>query len=109
MPCFWNSAFVEKSVAQRPGTYSASRSSSSISLVVAVEIANITCGITQDDVANELDGQSHTMNNFDKNVNSALRDAVGGKEAAIGACRACRAAINKCSSRAADGARRSCR
>eukprot|EP00965_Chrysotila_dentata_P125395 4146104-Pleurochrysis_carterae.AAC.1 len=35
----------------------------------------------------------------------ALRDAVGGKEAAIAACRACIAAVNECNSRAADIAR----
>eukprot|EP00965_Chrysotila_dentata_P093124 3075784-Pleurochrysis_carterae.AAC.1 len=38
----------------------------------------------------------------------ALRDdAFGGKEAAFGTRRACRAAVDECSSRAAGGARRS--
>eukprot|EP00965_Chrysotila_dentata_P127894 4229522-Pleurochrysis_carterae.AAC.1 len=39
--------------------------------------------------------QSHTVSNFDAHVRVALReDAVGGEEAAIAACRACRAAVN---------------
>eukprot|EP00965_Chrysotila_dentata_P093517 3089532-Pleurochrysis_carterae.AAC.1 len=56
----------------------------------------------------ELNGQSDAVGNFDAHhVRVALRYAVGRKEAAIAACRACRATVNKCSSRAADGARRS--
>eukprot|EP00965_Chrysotila_dentata_P187296 6172039-Pleurochrysis_carterae.AAC.1 len=71
-------ALVERSVAQRPGTYSASRSSS-------------RC--------------SDAVGNFDAHIGVALRDAVGRKEAAIAAYHACRAAVNKCNSRVANSAR----
>eukprot|EP00965_Chrysotila_dentata_P122583 4051391-Pleurochrysis_carterae.AAC.1 len=77
-------------------------------IVVAVAIANIPCGNGPNDGADEFDGQSFTVNSFDAHVGVVLRDAVGGKEAAIGACRPCRATVNKYSSRAANGASRSC-
>eukprot|EP00965_Chrysotila_dentata_P121312 4011093-Pleurochrysis_carterae.AAC.1 len=63
--------------------------------VVAVAIGNITRGNAQDDGADELDGQSHTVSNFAAHARVALRCAVGREEYAIAACRACRAAVNK--------------
>eukprot|EP00965_Chrysotila_dentata_P099207 3280519-Pleurochrysis_carterae.AAC.1 len=56
--------------------------------VVAVAIANITCGNAQDDGADEFNGQSDTVGNFDAHVGVTLRDAVGREEAAVAACRA---------------------
>eukprot|EP00965_Chrysotila_dentata_P043370 1442052-Pleurochrysis_carterae.AAC.1 len=68
-------------------------------------MANITCENAQDDRADKFDWQSHTINNFYAHVRVALRDAVGGKEAATAVCRACRAAVNECNSIAATIAR----
>eukprot|EP00965_Chrysotila_dentata_P204064 6182112-Pleurochrysis_carterae.AAC.1 len=62
--------------------------------------------VVENDGADAFDGQSDTTGSLDAHVGVALRYAVGGKEAAIAACRACRAAVNECSSRAADSARR---
>eukprot|EP00965_Chrysotila_dentata_P104265 3443306-Pleurochrysis_carterae.AAC.1 len=63
---------------------------------VPVAIANITCGNAQDGGADEFNRQSNTVGSFDAHVRVALRDAVGRDEAAIAACRACRAAVNEC-------------
>eukprot|EP00965_Chrysotila_dentata_P252832 6210901-Pleurochrysis_carterae.AAC.2 len=50
--------------------------------------------------ADEFDGKSHTVGNFNANVCIALRDTVGGKENAIAACRVSSAAVEECNSRA---------
>eukprot|EP00965_Chrysotila_dentata_P078833 2599772-Pleurochrysis_carterae.AAC.2 len=76
--------------------------------VVAAAIASITCGNAQNHGANQFDWQRNAFSNLDAHVWVALRDAVGGKGAAIAACSACRAAMDESNSRAAaDGAGRS--
>eukprot|EP00965_Chrysotila_dentata_P199681 6179534-Pleurochrysis_carterae.AAC.2 len=62
--------------------------------IIAAAIANITCGAAHGNGTDLI-----------YRAEDALRIAVGGKEAAIAAGRACRAAFNECNSRAADGVR----
>eukprot|EP00965_Chrysotila_dentata_P213757 6187823-Pleurochrysis_carterae.AAC.3 len=51
--------------------------------VVAVAIANIACGTTKTDGADEFDGQSLAVGNFDAHVGAALRHAAGRKYARL--------------------------
>eukprot|EP00965_Chrysotila_dentata_P073033 2413871-Pleurochrysis_carterae.AAC.2 len=72
--------------------------------VHAVFVAYITGRNAKNYRADKLDRQSHAVGNFDAHVGLALRDAVGGVEDAIAACRVSGTTINECHSRNANSA-----
>eukprot|EP00965_Chrysotila_dentata_P204316 6182261-Pleurochrysis_carterae.AAC.1 len=72
--------------------------------VHAVFVAHITSRNAKNARADKLGRQSHAVGNFDAHVRPALRDAVGGEEAAIAACCASGSIINESHSRSASSA-----